>query len=78
MREDEPLGGTVEPTPELSVDFSKIMFEFGRGGKKLEEKGLVEKVIDDDGGEWIKPTKQLIEFIWERTRQYSPRKETEK
>lgn len=54
------------------------MFEFGRGGKKLEEKGLVEKVIDDDGGEWIKPTKQLIEFIWERTRQYSPRKETEK
>lgn len=79
VREDEPLGGNVEPTPELSVDFSNVMFQFGRGGKIMEDKRFVEKVIDDDdGGEWIKPTNKLVAFIWERTKQFSPRREAEK
>jgi len=51
------------------------MLEFERGGKILQDKGLMKLVVDDDGGQRLKPLEPLIQFIWERTKQFSPRRE---
>jgi len=75
IRPDEPMVKDAEVAPGVTADFSAHQFEFQKGGRIMEEKGLIKTVQDDDGHNWARPTAELIKFIWERTQNLSPRAE---
>jgi len=66
--EDEELEvDDLENEDEDAVaEFSGETLRFQNAANLLIEKGYMKKVLDDDGTEWLKPQKKLMEFIKSR------------
>ncbi|MBI2103526.1 hypothetical protein HYT59_00820 [Candidatus Woesebacteria bacterium] len=70
-----PMRSDEEPclynTEQGVFDFNPYRKEWGKGADRLVEVGLAEKVLDDDGGPWLRPTEKMLEFFDERFTKYS-------
>lgn len=53
----------VELPDGTKIEFPQSTWDFTKGAEILVEKGLAKIVIDDDGGEMISPTEEMIKFI---------------
>ena len=72
LKSDEPLRKVYFPDG-TEVDFSGVMLEFRRGTTLLIVHHLAEIREDDEGRQWLSPTKELCRFIAELLKPFGPK-----
>lgn len=77
IQKDEPIGNDKLDFNGVTLDFSGLMFEFGRGAQLLADQKWIAKVVDDDGKEWLKPQEPMLNFLKEKLKRFGPQEETE-
>lgn len=77
VQKDEPIGNDKLDFNGVTLDFSGLMFEFGRGAQLLADQKWIAKVVDDDGKEWLKPQEPMLNFLKEKLKRYGPQEKTE-
>lgn len=77
IQKDEPIGNDKLDFGGVAIDFSGLMFKFGRGAQLLADKKWIAKVEDDDGKEWLKPQEPMLNFLKEKLKRFGPQEKTE-
>lgn len=64
--EDQQLGPVTVQTQSGNLTIMPITLEFVRAANLLYDRGLAERVTDNHGRNYLKPTEKLIEFFGQR------------